>query len=73
MSTSGTSKNILKAIIAAKKKGIKVIFVTSNILKKKPSFCDVLMKVPALRVDRIQEMHIAIGHIICELIEKNLK
>ena len=73
MSTSGTSKNILKAIIAAKKKGIKVIFITSNILKKKPSFCDVLMKVPALRVDRIQEMHIAIGHIICELIEKNLK
>jgi len=35
--------------------------------------CDIVIKSPAYRVDRIQEMHIAIGHIICEMIEKNFK
>ncbi len=73
MSTSGKSKNILNAITAAKKKNMKIIFLTSQILKKSSPTCDIVIKVPAIRVDRIQEMHITIGHIICELIEKNLE
>ncbi len=73
MSTSGTSKNILNAIIAAKKKKIKIIFLTSQLLKKKIDLCDIIIKVPSIRVDRIQEMHISIGHIICELIETKFK
>ena len=73
MSTSGTSKNILNAIYVAKKRRMKVIFLTSKLLKKFPYLCEVIIKVPANRVDRIQEMHIAIGHILCELVEKNFK
>ena len=72
ISTSGKSKNVLKAINVAKKKKLKIIFLTSlnynNIDKK----IDSIILVPANRVDRIQEMHIAVGHIICELIEKSI-
>lgn len=49
-----------------------MISLTSEILKKELKHCDVLFKVPAIRVDRIQEMHIAISHIMCELVEKSL-
>ena len=53
----------------AKKLKIKIILLTSQKainLKKKT---DILIPVPSNRVDRIQEMHIAVGHIICELVE----
>ena len=69
ITTSGKSKNILNAINVAKKLKIKVILLTSQKalnLKKK---ADILIPVPSSRVDRIQEMHIAVGHIICELVE----
>ena len=72
ITTSGKSKNILLAIDKAKKLGAKVILLSShkaNHLKKK---VDLLIPVPANRVDRIQEMHIAVGHIICELVEKKI-
>ncbi len=73
LSTSGKSKNVLNAIEVAKKKKLKIIFLTSNLFKKNKTKCDIVIKSPAYRVDRIQEMHIAIGHIICEMIEKNFK
>jgi D-sedoheptulose 7-phosphate isomerase len=73
LSTSGQSKNILKAIEIANKKKIKTIFLTSELLKNNRIKCDVIIKSPAYRVDRIQEMHIAIGHIICEAIENNIE
>ena len=73
LSTSGKSKNILKAIKSGKKKGLKIIFLCSALVKKSISGCDIIIRSPAYRVDRIQEMHIAIGHIICEKIEKNFK
>jgi D-sedoheptulose 7-phosphate isomerase len=69
ITTSGKSKNILNAIDMAKKHKIKIILLTSQKalnLKKKS---DILIPVPSSRVDRIQEMHIAEGHIICELVE----
>ena len=69
ITTSGKSKNILNAIDMAKKHKIKIILLTSQKalnLKKK---ADILIPVPSSRVDRIQEMHIAVGHIICELVE----
>ena len=69
ITTSGKSKNILNAIDVAKKHKIKIILLTSQKalnLKKK---ADILIPVPSSRVDRIQEMHIAVGHIICELVE----
>ena len=52
--------------------GIKTIGVTGNDGGEMKSLCNVLINVPAFRTDRIQEMHIAIGHIICEVIEKEL-
>ena len=69
ISTSGKSKNIISAIESAKKKNIKIIGVTGGHGADMNNICDVLIKVPADRPDRIQEMHIAVGQIICEIIE----
>ena len=71
ITTSGKSKNILEAIKVAKKKNIKVILLTSLKCKLKKNNQLHLIKIPATRVDRIQEMHITIGHLICEYIENN--
>lgn len=71
ISTSGKSENILEALKLAKKKGIKTILLTGDKVKRKKN-CDIVMNVPATRVDRIQELHILVGHTICELIENNL-
>ena len=72
ITTSGKSKNILLAIDKAKKLGVKVILLSSNKAKHLKKKVDLLIPVPADRVDRIQEMHISVGHIICELVEKKL-
>lgn len=70
ISTSGKSVNVLKAIKEAKKKRINTILLSGN--KNKNKTANITLNVPANRVDRIQELHIHIGHIICELIEKNI-
>lgn len=72
ISTSGKSRNILKAIYTARKNDIKVIGFTGNSGGDMANNCDVLIKVPSNRVDRIQEMHIAVGHILCDIIESSL-
>ena len=69
ITTSGNSKNILKILDLAKKKRIKIILLTSIKAKKLKKKVDLLIPVPSKRVDRIQEMHIGIGHIICEAVE----
>ena len=69
ITTSGKSKNILKILSLSKKKGIKVILLTSEKAKSLKHKVDLLIPVPSERVDRIQEMHIAIGQIICETVE----
>ncbi len=68
-STSGKSKNILNAVREAKKNGCKVIGVTGEGGGDLVGKCDFLIKVPSSRPDRVQEMHIAVGQIICEYIE----
>ena len=73
ISTSGKSKNIIHAIKNAKKMKLKTVFLTSNNVKKNNKLSNITIRVPSKRVDRIQEMHIAVGHFICELIEKSLK
>tara|TARA_B100000767_G_scaffold138249_1_gene130756 strand:+ start:185 stop:754 length:570 start_codon:yes stop_codon:yes gene_type:complete len=73
ISTSGKSKNVLKAIKTANNKKIKVIFLNSIQNKKNNDSIDIDIKVPAQRVDRIQELHILIGHMICEIIEKEIR
>lgn len=71
ITTSGKSKNILNAIKVSKKQGLKIILLTSIKSKMKSSKNLIVIKAPATRVDRIQEMHITIGHLICEYIENN--
>jgi len=73
ISTSGKSNNILKVIKHAYKKKIKVIFLNSTQNKNNNKYADIEIKVPAQRVDRIQELHILVGHLICEIIEEKIK
>lgn len=70
ISTSGKSKNILKALKEAKERGIKTIFLTGK--NKTKTKVDLEINAPSSITAEIQEMHIVIGHIICELVEKTL-
>lgn len=71
LSTSGNSGNILKAIEAAKAKGMKTIALTGKDGGKMAGLADVEIRVPHFGyADRIQEVHIKIIHIIIQLIEK---
>ena len=72
ISTSGNSANILKAIDRAKKSGMKVISLTGETGGEMRSVSDVLLNVPSVDTPRIQESHILIGHIICEIVEATL-
>lgn len=70
ISTSGNSKNVINAIKQSRKQEIIVIGITGEEENKMDNICDILIKVPASQPDRIQEMHIAVGQIICDEIEK---
>lgn len=72
ISTSGNSSNILRAIEMGKKLGMKTIGLTGETGGKLQNICDFIIKVPSDDVPRIQEAHILIGHIICELVENEL-
>jgi len=72
ISTSGKSENIIEAINVAKKLKIKTIGVTGNDSRDMSNICDILIKAPASMPDRIQELHIAIGQIICDIVEETL-
>jgi len=69
ISTSGNSKNILKAFEVAKEMGVKIIALTGETGGTMKEYADVLLNVPSKDTPRIQESHILIGHIICELVE----
>lgn len=72
ISTSGNSSNILKATEIAKSMDVKVIGMTGESGGKMAEMCDVLLNVPSKCTPRIQESHIMIGHIICEIIESTI-
>lgn len=72
ISTSGNSANVLKAFEVAKRKGMHTIAFTGNGGGKMADKSDVLLAVPSKDTPRIQESHIMIGHIICEMVEKAL-
>lgn len=69
ISTSGNSKNILKAFEVAKELGVKIIALTGETGGAMKDFADILLNVPSKDTPRIQESHILLGHIICELVE----
>ncbi|MBA4348470.1 MAG: phosphoheptose isomerase [Thermodesulfovibrio sp.] len=72
ISTSGNSKNILKAVDVAKKKGLKTIAFTGLKGEKFASKCDYAFIVPSEDTPRIQETHITLGHVICQIVEEIL-
>ncbi|MFJ5337281.1 D-sedoheptulose 7-phosphate isomerase [Pectobacterium sp. CHL-2024] len=73
ISTSGNSGNIIKAIAAAKVKGMKVITLTGKDGGKMAGSADVEIRVPHFGyADRIQEIHIKAIHILIQLIEKEM-
>lgn len=73
LSTSGNSPNILAAVMAARGKGCKVIGLTGKNGKKLAGLCDACVLVPSERTARIQEVHITIAHIWCEIIDKKIE
>jgi len=72
LSTSGNSGNILKAFETAKAKGMITIGFTGATGGKMKEAGDYLLNVPSTDTPRIQESHIMLGHIICELVEAKL-
>lgn len=72
ISTSGDSPNVLEAIKLAKTKGAKTIGLTGGSGGKLATVADLVLAVPSDSTPRIQEAHITIGHIVCELVEREL-
>ncbi len=70
ISTSGNSVNIIKAFESAKKKGITTVALTGRDGGEMAKMADVALVVPSNSTPRIQESHILIGHILCDIIEK---
>ena len=72
LSTSGNSKNIIKAIDKAKDQSVLVFGLSGKTGGKMKHKCDKIICVDSMDTPRIQEAHITLGHIICELVEDNL-
>ena len=72
ISTSGNSPNVVNAIEKANEIGLKTIGFTGKDGGKMNTICDIMIKTPSDDTPRIQEAHILIGHIICQLIEEEL-
>lgn len=72
ISTSGNSANIINAMQEAQRLGLNCIAMTGETGGQMAGLADVLINVPSTDTPRIQEAHILIGHIICELVETEL-
>jgi D-sedoheptulose 7-phosphate isomerase len=72
ISTSGNSQNIIAAFESAKAKGITTVALTGRDGGKMAQMADYALIVPSNATPRIQESHILIGHILCDIIEKEL-
>ena len=70
--TSGKSINILKAFEVAKNLELKTVAFSGNSINKLKKNVDYIIKVPSSSTQRIQEAHITIAHIICELVENSI-
>ncbi|NNF02356.1 MAG: D-sedoheptulose 7-phosphate isomerase [Bacteroidia bacterium] len=71
ISTSGNSSNIIKAMDVARELNMINVGLTGESGGKMKDLCDHLVNVPSSDTPRIQECHIVIGHIICQLVEEN--
>lgn len=72
LSTSGNSKNIIRAFETARERGMLTIGFTGKTGGGMKSLSDHLVNIPSTDTPRIQESHILAGHIVCQLVEENL-
>jgi D-sedoheptulose 7-phosphate isomerase len=70
ISTSGKSKNVLRAAERARELGCKTIALTGATTEPLGSLCDMSLAVPSSRTSRVQEAHITIGHLWCEMVDQ---
>ncbi|MBO6169588.1 MAG: SIS domain-containing protein [Bacteroidales bacterium] len=71
ISTSGNSRNILYAAVAAKARGMKVIGLTGARDNRLEKFSDVCIKVPETETFKVQELHLPVYHCLCLMVEKH--
>ncbi len=72
ISTSGTSANVLAALRSARKRGLATVVLTGRSGGDTKALGDVVIRVPSDSTQHIQESHISIGHLLCELVERSL-
>ena len=72
LSTSGDSSNVIKAIQKARRIGMKTVGFTGENGGRMNNSCDIVIHIPSKDTPRIQEAHILIGHIVCQLVEEEL-
>ncbi|RKY39590.1 MAG: phosphoheptose isomerase [Candidatus Omnitrophota bacterium] len=72
ISTSGNADNLIKAVEVADKKRIKTVAFTGKGGGRLKDLVDICLVVPSADTARIQEAHITVGHIICEMVEKKI-
>ncbi|MCS6916211.1 MAG: D-sedoheptulose 7-phosphate isomerase [Chitinophagales bacterium] len=72
MSTSGNSPNVLRALEEARRLGMVTVGMTGATGGKMAPWCDLLLNVPSTDTPRIQEVHMLMGHTICQLVEAEL-
>jgi len=73
ISTSGNSPNIISAVMSARQIGCQILGMTGSKGKKLASLCDECIVIPVSRTARVQEAHILIAHIWCEIIDSKLQ
>src|SRR5262249_5500767 len=72
ISTSGNSPNVLEALGRARSEGLVTVGITGDAGGKMKDSAEVLFCVPSRHTPRIQETHILLGHILCELVDREL-
>jgi D-sedoheptulose 7-phosphate isomerase len=72
ISTSGNSPNVIKALDVAKKNGMKTVVLTGGTGGKMKNMADYTFIVPSKHTPHIQETHITLGHIICQMVDEEL-
>ena len=72
LSTSGSSVNVLNALRQAREQGMTCIGFTGQTNSEMDALCDILIQVPSIDTARIQEGHILVGHIVCEVVEREM-
>jgi len=72
ISTSGRSPNILKALQVCRRKKVVTVGFTGEKIAKMEKLCDYCIAIPSADTPRVQESHITVAHIICDIVEKSM-